>query len=56
MTYESTTIDRRAAYYARLTADPEFDSLSFYVRAEKGRELLAQKPVREIQDEWEGTP
>jgi hypothetical protein len=36
-TYATTTVDRRAAYYTRLTADKNFDALSLYIRIEKGR-------------------
>ena len=40
MTYASTSVDRRADYYARCAAVIAADPLSFYSRAEKGRRWL----------------
>jgi hypothetical protein len=40
MTYASTSVDRRADYYARCAAVIAADPLSFYCRAEKGRRWL----------------
>lgn len=40
MTYASTSVDRRAVYYARCAAVIAADPLSFYSRAEKGRRWL----------------
>jgi hypothetical protein len=37
MTYASTSIDRRAIYYARAATVIAADPLDFYTRAEKGR-------------------
>jgi hypothetical protein len=42
MTYASTSIDRRAEYYARCAGLIASDPLDFYTRAEKGRRYLAQ--------------
>ena len=39
MTYASTSIDRRADYYARAAEVIAADPLDFYTRAEKGRRL-----------------
>jgi hypothetical protein len=41
MRYASTSIDRRAAYYARCAEVIANDPLDFYTRAEKGRQYLA---------------
>jgi len=41
MTYVSTSIDRRAQYYARVSQLIARDPISFYSRAEKGRQYLA---------------
>lgn len=41
MTYASTSVDRRAAYYARCASVIAADPLDFYTRAEKGRRFLA---------------
>jgi hypothetical protein len=43
MTYASTSIDRRAAYYSRCAALIAADPLDFYTRAEKGRRFLASR-------------
>lgn len=40
MTYASTSIDRRADYYARCAAVIAADPLTFYSRAEKGRRWM----------------
>ena len=40
MTYASTSVDRRADYYARCAAVIAADPLTFYSRAEKGRRWL----------------
>jgi hypothetical protein len=40
MSYASTSVDRRADYYARCAAVIAADPLSFYCRAEKGRRWL----------------
>ena len=41
MTYASTSIDRRAEYYAKCADVIAADPLDFYTRAEKGRRFLA---------------
>ena len=41
MSYASTSIDRRAEYYARCAELIAADPLDFYTRAEKGRRILA---------------
>lgn len=41
MTYASTSIDRRADYYARCAELIAADPLDFYTRAEKGRRFQA---------------
>lgn len=41
MTYASTSIDRRAQYYAKCADVIAADPLDFYTRAEKGRRFLA---------------
>lgn len=43
MTYVSTSIDRRAQYYARISHLIAQDPISFYSRAEKGRQYLATR-------------
>lgn len=43
MTYVSTSIDRRAQYYARISHLIALDPLNFYSRAEKGRQYLASR-------------
>jgi hypothetical protein len=40
MTYASTSIDRRAQYYAKCADVIAADPLDFYTRAEKGRRFL----------------
>lgn len=40
MTYASTSIDRRADYYARCAAVIAADPITFYSRAEKGRRWM----------------
>jgi hypothetical protein len=40
MTYASTSIDRRAQYYAKCADVIASDPLDFYTRAEKGRRFL----------------
>jgi hypothetical protein len=40
MTYASTSIDRRAEYYAKCADVIANDPLDFYTRAEKGRRFL----------------
>lgn len=40
MSYASTSVDRRADYYARCAAVIAADPLTFYCRAEKGRRWL----------------
>ena len=42
MTYASTSIDRRAAYYARCAEVIAADPLDFYTRAERGRRWLSR--------------
>ncbi len=39
MTYASTSVDRRAIYYARAAEIIAADPLDFYTRAEKGRKF-----------------
>jgi len=41
MRYASTSIDRRAEYYARIAPLIAADPLDFYTRAERGRRFLA---------------
>jgi hypothetical protein len=41
MTYASTSIDRRADYYARCAEIIAADPLDFYTRAERGRRFIA---------------
>lgn len=41
MTYASTSVDRRADYYARCAEHIAADPLDFYTRAEKGRRFIA---------------
>lgn len=43
MSYASTSIDRRAAYYTRAATLIAADPLDFYTRAEKGRRFLASR-------------
>lgn len=43
MTYASTSIDRRADYYARIAPLIAADPLDFYTRAERGRRFLASR-------------
>jgi hypothetical protein len=43
MTYASTSIDRRAEYYARCASVIAADPLDFYTRAEKGRRFQAEQ-------------
>lgn len=43
MTYASTSIDRRADYYARIAPLIAADPLDFYTRAERGRRILASR-------------
>lgn len=43
MTYASTSIDRRADYYARCASLIAADPLDFYTRAEKGRRFQASR-------------
>ena len=43
MTYVSTSIDRRAQYYARIAPLIATDPITFYSRAEKGRLYLASR-------------
>lgn len=43
MSYASTSIDRRAEYYARVAELIAADPLDFYTRAEKGRQFLASR-------------
>ena len=40
MSYASTSVDRRAVYYARCAAVIAADPLTFYCRAEKGRRWI----------------
>ncbi|MFT3807079.1 hypothetical protein [Arenimonas sp.] len=47
MTYVSTSIDRRAQYYARISHLIASDPLGFYSRAEKGRQYLASRHAAE---------
>lgn len=47
MTYVSTSIDRRAQYYARISHLIAMDPLAFYSRAEKGRQYLASRRLGE---------
>jgi hypothetical protein len=46
MTYASTSVDRRAEYYARCASVIAADPLDFYTRAEKGRKFQARPQVR----------
>lgn len=41
MRYASTSIDRRADYYARIAPLIAADPLDFYTRAERGRRFMA---------------
>lgn len=41
MTYATTSIDRRADYYARCAELIAADPLDFYTRAERGRRIQA---------------
>jgi hypothetical protein len=43
MTYASTSIDRRAIYYARAATLIAADPLDFYTRAEKGRKFQTSR-------------
>jgi hypothetical protein len=43
MTYASTSVDRRAEYYARCASVIAADPLDFYTRAEKGRRFQANQ-------------
>ena len=43
MSYASTSIDRRAEYYARSAAVIAADPLDFYTRAERGRRFQASQ-------------
>jgi hypothetical protein len=43
MTYASTSVDRRAEYYARSAAVIAADPLDFYTRAERGRRFQASR-------------
>ena len=43
MTYASTSIDRRADYYARCAELIAADPLDFYTRAERGRRFQASR-------------
>lgn len=43
MTYASTSVDRRAEYYARSAAVIAADPLDFYTRAERGRRFQATR-------------
>jgi hypothetical protein len=43
MTYASTSVDRRAEYYARCASVIAADPLDFYTRAEKGRRFQAAR-------------
>lgn len=43
MTYASTSVDRRAEYYARCASVIAADPLDFYTRAEKGRKFQAAR-------------
>ena len=43
MTYASTSIDRRAEYYARAASVIAADPLDFYTRAERGRRFQASR-------------
>lgn len=43
MTYASTSIDRRADYYARIAPLIAADPLDFYTRAERGRRFVAAR-------------
>ena len=59
MTYASTSIDRRAAYYARCADLIAADPLDYYSRAERGRKFLesrcfsqASRPPRNYVDQY----
>jgi hypothetical protein len=56
MTYASTSIDRRAAYYARCAELIANDPLDFYCRAEKGRQYLAARCVPDPIEPMQATP
>jgi hypothetical protein len=43
MTYASTSIDRRAIYYARAANVIAADPLDFYTRAERGRRFQVRQ-------------
>lgn len=46
MTYASTSVDRRAAYYARCAEVIAADPLDFYTRAERGRRWISRFQVQ----------
>ena len=56
MTYASTSIDRRAAYYARCAEVIASDPLDFYCRAEKGRQFLDKLCVPDSIEPMQATP
>jgi len=56
MTYASTSIDRRAAYYQRCAEVIASDPLDFYCRAEKGRQFLAARRVPDPVEALQATP
>lgn len=49
MTYASTSVDRRAEYYARCASVIAADPLDFYTRAEKGRKFQASRLGLQVQ-------
>jgi hypothetical protein len=56
MSYSSTSIDRRAAYYARCAELIASDPLDFYCRAEKGRQYLESRRGPDPVEAMQSTP
>ena len=56
MSYSSTSIDRRAAYYARCAELIANDPLDFYCRAEKGRQYLESRRGPDPVEPMQATP
>jgi hypothetical protein len=56
MTYASMSIDRRAEYYTRCAPLIAADPLSFYTRAEKGRQFLASRLNKHMDEPQQAIP
>ena len=56
MSYATTSIDRRAAYYQRCAEVIASDPLDFYCRAEKGRQYLEARRVPDPIEAMRATP